>query len=137
VNARSPLVGLVLAAFVAATAVPGPQVVAHRHARGDHPHVHGHAAADHPHPHGHAAAHRAHAAGARLPVHGDGIAASDGELGDHVHVVGPFQPATAAAVVDVVHRDVVASLDAVAPAAPVARAGRRERSRAPPASAHV
>ena len=37
---RPCIVGAVLAAFVTTTAVPGPQVVAHSHAGGDHDHAH-------------------------------------------------------------------------------------------------
>lgn len=132
---RSPLVGLVVAAFVAKTAVPGPQVVAHRHARGEHAHVHGFVADDHPHDHGHGT-HR-HAPAERPRSHGDGLVAWGGEPGDHVHVVRPFQPATGAPLARLVLADLVTALEAAAPVTPAARPARAERSRGPPPSAHV
>jgi hypothetical protein len=142
VIARSPVAGLVLATFVATIAMPGPQVVTHRHAGGEREHVHGDGSAAHVHHHDHGHAHRAHHhRGERVVtperVSGDGLRAWDGEPREHVHVVAPFQPATAASTAPIVRSTVAARLAPLAPVAPSEPSTRPDRSRGPPSSAHV
>lgn len=128
---RPPIAGLVLAAFVATTAVPGTGVVAHRHEGGDHEHVHAAlvlVGGDHDHRHDHRAHRRARHHPARWPR----LARDAHDPLAHVHVVAPFQPATPAVpptVADARHVEPAPALVLDAPGfAPVARTS----SRAPP-----
>jgi hypothetical protein len=144
---RPHAVAAVLAAFVTTTAIPGSQVVAHRHEGGTIAHVHGdlHAEEHHRHPHehdhlddhDHGDHHHADAHADVCHDHRDGLVAWDGEPGEHVHVVPPFQRGTRPVLPSVRAVAVVVPLGVATPAAPAVPALRTARSRAPPPAAHV
>jgi hypothetical protein len=135
VTLRAPIVAIVLAAFAATIAVPGPQVVSHHHQGGEHAHVH--AFVEHTHDglgHHHVAldAHRP-----RPARHGDGLFAWDGDSADHVHVVSVFQPATPLGTAPVARVTRVAALEIAPPDAPAAPPLAAFRSRGPPPAAQA
>jgi hypothetical protein len=133
---RAPIVAIVLAAFAAMIAVPGPQVVSHRHAGAEHAHVH--AVVEHTHD---GSAHRHVGVSDHVPAarvrHGDGLFAWDGDAGDHVHVVSPFQPATPSGATLVACVSHVGESKIATPVAPSAPSLPVSRSRGPPPSARV
>jgi len=132
-----PVAAVVLAAFMATTAVPGPQVVAHRHAGGDHDHVHaflvhGDDDHDHAHHHHHHDAEAAHARRHRSHAHRPRVSHGTADPLHHAHVVSPFQPATPPATPHVeLALHVTTGRPAALPVVP-ALALERIRSRGPP-----
>jgi len=150
VRLRRDIIGAVLAAFFATTAVPGPGVVAHTHTGGDHEHAHAFLGfelhhhddededdddhdhdhdADHDDDHHHHAHHWTH--------HDDDDHALDLTEPDHdplhhTHVFSPFQPATRAAPPLVVAALRVATRPTSPPTARLDRSLPSIRSRGPP-----
>jgi hypothetical protein len=126
---------VVLALFVATTAIPGPQVVAHHHAGGDHEHVHVffgpvHTESEAHHRHdrrsfAHAWRHRDHA-------HRPRVARTTQDPLTHVHVVSPFQPATADPAPSVASARPLLAIAPVVPDAILPGERATVRSRGPP-----
>lgn len=125
---RPGIAATILVAFVATTAVPGSGVVAHRHGGGDHEHVHGFLVDDHHHDH----VHRRHPHRLHGHAHLPRVARDDHDPLAHVHVVSPFQSATAPAPPTIVATTLVAADVLRAPTAPIARTVDTVRSRGPP-----
>ena len=124
---RRDIIGAVLAAFFATTAVPGPGVVAHTHAGGDHEHAHDFLAF--------------------VPLHHDDgdddddhtldLSEPDHDPLHHTHVASPFQPATRPAPPIVAAARRASATREPALAAPPAQRAERVRSRGPPSSSPV
>jgi len=149
VRLRRDIVGAVLAAFFATTAVPGPGVVAHTHAGGDHEHAHdflafaslhhddGDAHDDHDHDDRDHHHHPHHVAHHDDDDHALDLSEPDHDPLHHTHVASPFQPATRPAPPIVVGaRSASATREPALPAPPAQRA-ECVRSRGPPSSSPV
>jgi hypothetical protein len=145
VRLHPTIVVAVLAAFFATTAVPGPGIVAHTHAGGDHEHAHDFLAFaphhlddedddDHDHDHHH---HHCEHHDDDDDDHALDLTEPDHDPLHHTHVSSPFQPATKPAppIVFAALRAAVVPTPTV-PAAPAQRAAR-VRSRGPPSFASV
>ena len=131
---RPSAVGAVLVAFVATAAVPGPQVVAHHHAGGDHDHVHAFLVADHDDD-DHERHHRAEAEHARRHLghaHRPRVGTATHDPLWHTHVASPFQPATSPGTPAVVSAIRVTAEAPSIPRAPLVRGIGAIRSRGPP-----
>jgi hypothetical protein len=125
----------VLTAFAVTTAVPGSQVVAHRHEGADHDHVHAFLVGDDDHdPHHHDHDQRRQAHRHHHHAHGPALARDHHDPLAHSHVTSPFQPATATAPPTVAAASFVASDVPRPDGAPRVRHRAPAHSRGPPSA---